>query len=77
MEQKGIVKFVRDNWIALAFICGLIVSWTNLQNRQANAEVRIGKLEIQFADFNTTLVSLQTSMARVETKVDFIKGKLK
>lgn len=77
MEQKGLVKFVRDNWIVLAFLTGLIVSWTNVQNRQANAEVRIGKLENQFQEFNVTLVSLQTSMARVETKVDFIKGKLK
>ena len=76
MEQKGILKFIRENWVAIVFIGGLIVTWTTFTNNQTDFEKRLSKNEASIDAINPVLLQLQTSMARVETTLEFIRQQL-
>jgi uncharacterized coiled-coil protein SlyX len=73
MEQKGIMKTIRENWAFVVCIVGVIMTFTTLKNDQGNMEKRITRAESQIEAFNPILLQLQTSMARVETTLEFIK----
>jgi hypothetical protein len=76
MEQKGILKFIRENWVAIVFIAGLIGTWTKFTVNQTDFEKRLTKNEAAIEAVNPVLLALQTSMARVETTLEFIKQRL-
>jgi hypothetical protein len=73
MEQKGFIKIIRENWVLVVFVCSLVVTWTTFRVNQLDFEKRLTRTESQIETINPVLLQLQTSMARVETTLEFIK----
>jgi uncharacterized coiled-coil protein SlyX len=73
MESRGFFKTLKEYWQIILFIGLVIVGWTTVKNDVANLSTRVTRSESQIETINPVLLQLQTSMARVETTLEFIK----
>ena len=70
--MEHLAKQLRDNWVILVAIVGLIATWTTFNNRLANAELKIIDLETIADNIN----NINTRIAVIQTDVQYIKLKL-
>lgn len=76
-QQKNVLYFIREYWVLIAVIIGLITTWTNLKSNQVQANDRISVLETKDIDFdkNQNLISVQLS--QIQTDLVWLKSKFK
>ena len=67
------LKFVRHNWVGLVFIAGVIVTWTSMQNSISDLEKQVAVVESRTTDNTTAIVSIQRSLAEINTTLSFIR----
>lgn len=70
------IKKLGEYWFVIIFIGTLVVGWTQFDGRISNNAKDIAALQAQVAGQNTTLVSLQTSIAQIQATLDFIKNNI-
>jgi hypothetical protein len=70
-------KFLRNYWILVVFIGGLIVAWANIQSSIKDHEKRVTKLEIQYENALKDLQSLKETMIQIKTIVELIQTNTK
>lgn len=70
------VKKLGEYWFIILFIGTIVVGWTQFDGRISQNAKDIATLQAQTAAQNTTLVSLQTSIAQIQATLDFIKNNI-
>lgn len=65
-------KQLRDNWVILVFIVGLIVTWTTFNTRLTQAETDIRDLK----ELSQQLNQQALDIAVIKTDVGYIKGRV-
>jgi len=63
---------VKNNWVILLFMGGVIVSWTTFNSRLANAEIKITELQIVV----TQIANIKTDIGIIRNDLGWIKDKL-
>lgn len=74
------MKKIKENWFIILFIGGLVVSWTNINNRVSVIELSDAKQDIRLNSAETSVSSINANLAafraEVITSLNFIKDKL-
>jgi uncharacterized coiled-coil protein SlyX len=71
------MKSVKENWIVLAFIVSLIVTWTQFQSRINSLESRMTISESKLEQTMSIVQNINVSLAQIQTTLDFIKNQVK
>ena len=72
-ETKTTAQQLKDNWVILMAIVGLIVTWTTFNTRLSQAEADIKDLKVAIAEITDIKLKIQ----RIDTSVEFIKNRVK
>ena len=72
-DMEKFFKVIKENWMVLVFIVGLIISWTTFNVRLSRAEEDIVALKSAV----TVINDLKVRIERIDTSVSFIKDRLK
>lgn len=70
------IKTVKENWIILAFIVSLIVTWTQFQSRITSLEARMSTIEQKQDETTRFLSSLDNRLVEIKTTLEFIKNRV-
>lgn len=62
-------KQLKENYVIIVFIVGLIVTWTTFNSRLSQAELDIKDLKTAVAE----ITNIKITVERIDTSVDFIK----
>ena len=76
MVVNSIFEKAKENWIVLAFIVSLIVSWTQFQGRITSLETRTTALELSMTEVNKTNSDILVQLAKIQTTLEFIKNQI-
>jgi hypothetical protein len=76
-RSKNLLETLKDNWMVVAFIVQLIVTYALLNSTVANHEQRIVKLEDYREKESIVLADIQSRLASIETSIMFIKERLR
>lgn len=68
--ENPLIKGIRDNWMILAFIVGLIMSSTAFNSRLTNVEAQANKLETA----NEEMKQMHIDIAVITSKVENIEA---
>lgn len=77
VKKNGFIQSVRDNWLILAFLVSVIVTWTNFINADDRAEVRLTKLEDESVYQQKSQTQILTQLSQIQTDLSWIKTKLR
>lgn len=75
MSENGL-KFLRDNWVLLAFMVGIIISWTQFQGKVTALEIDVARHDVTILQNSSTVNTLITDIAEIKTSLEFIKDQL-
>lgn len=75
MSANGL-QFLRDNWVILAFMVGIIVSWTQFQGRVAALEVDVARHDSTIDQNSSTVNTLIADIREIKVSLEFIKDQL-
>jgi len=70
--MEHFLKQVKDNWVMLLFLGGVIVSWTTFNSRLANAEIKIVELQIlvaQISKINIDIAVIREQIININSKL--------
>lgn len=68
-KQMPIIKDIRENWMLVVFIGGLIVGWTTINARLTQAENDVEQLSEVVSEIN----QININLAKVSKDVEYIK----
>ncbi len=71
--MESFTRQIRDNWVILSFIVMLIISWTTINNRLAQAEENIKSLQ----EISSQMNQMQIDIAVIKNQVMTINQKLR
>lgn len=72
-QEKRTLRFLKENWMGIVFIAGLIVTWTNLKNTQANSQERITSLETKVASVDASQNEILVQLSQIQTDVSWLR----
>lgn len=72
IKDSPTIKELRNNWMLIIFIGGLIVDWTTFNARLTQAESEIDQLSQVVAQIN----QINIDLAIIKTDVSYIKSKV-
>ena len=67
--MEHFIKQIRENYVIIAFMVMLIMSWTNINTRMVQAEKDIKDIKVTLQEITDIKITIQ----RIDTSVDFIK----
>ncbi len=73
------LKPIKDNWVILAFLVSLVIGWTTMNTRLANAEAKIDQLSQVVTQINAISLNvavIQTDVNYIQKDVEYIKKKV-
>lgn len=75
---------LRKNWFIILFIAGIIVGWTNFQNRidqtdkdNVNLGIRLSAVEVKSDTNQSQISSTAGDIKEINAKLTFIQDRLK
>lgn len=68
-----LLKYLKSNWILIAFIGSLVIGWTTFNSRLASAEIKITELQVVVAQIN----QIQVDIAVIKQDITWIKKNVK
>lgn len=68
---------IKKNWVVLAFLVSLVVTWTQFESRVAALEARVASDESKLDQTMTIVQTINVSLAQIQTTLDFIKNQVK
>ena len=75
--NKSFTSLIKENWILLAFLVQLILTWGFLQNSVTNHEERIKTLESERVSEALSISEINSRLSSIETSLIFIKEALR
>lgn len=70
------IETIKKNWVVLAFLVSLVVTWTQFQSRISALEARQSSTEQKVDNTVTIVQNINVSLAQIQTTLDFIKNKV-
>jgi len=75
-QAQNFLKQMRENWFLIAFICSIIVGWTNFSNRLARAEENQTELKKTVETLSKNTLEVQMAIIDIKANYIFIKEAL-
>lgn len=74
---------LKKNWVIIVFIAGLIVGWTNLNNKQEELQTQISAqstrilaLEVKYDGLQAQVSNVSGDIKEIKASLSFIKDKI-
>ena len=74
--NQNFLAFLRNNWIIVLAVVGLISGWVELRGDTRDNALRIDKVEAMQSTIQIENVSVKTELAEVTTTLKFIEQKI-
>ncbi len=74
--NENVLKIIRENWVLIIFIVSIIVGYTTQNARLTALESNDAKQDIRISVQETSLNSINTTLAEIQTTLNFIKDKI-
>jgi hypothetical protein len=71
--QNKLISFIKENWVLIAFTVGIITTWANFINADAQADKRLTNLETK----TESIKSIEVQLSQIQTDLQWIKLNLK
>lgn len=69
IPQNKSIAFIKDNWVLIVFTIGIITTWANFINADAQAEKRLGNLENKTQSISV----IEVQLSQIQTDLAWIK----
>lgn len=74
--SEAFLKSLRENWIFIIFIGGLVAGWTSMGSDISTLQNKVQTLEAKDSERAAQIASINVQLSSISTKLDFIKEKL-